>query len=279
MTKVGIFGVGNVGLQLISQLENCSSCEIVGLFSRSKKDLPHQFYDNCKELIDHCDIVVELIGGITIARDIIFYALSRGKKIVTANKYFLAEFGEIIFPQYRNSIKFEAAVCSIMPIIRAIDYLQNMEISEISGILNGTSNYILSQLACDITFDQALNSAKQLGYAESDPTFDIEGIDALQKAQILHFLAFGFWAKDFSSSKIIYAKKGQKSVTNIVRGKITIENKFDDNFSSVSDNYNAVNIKTVFAKDFFLKGIGAGGLETAYAVKQDILQFVKDNDI
>ena len=274
MNKIGIFGSGNVGSQLILQLENCPSCKIVGIFSRNRKDFTHQFYDNYKDLVDRCDIVVELIGGITLAKDIIFYALSCGKKVVSANKYFLAEFGEVIFPQYRDNIKFEAAVCSIMPIIRTIDYLQNAKISEISGILNGTSNYILSQMnTLNVTFDQALNSAKQLGYAENDPSFDIEGIDALQKAQILHFLTFGFWAKDFSTTKIIHAQKGEKSIAHIIKGKIVIENKFDNNFSFVNDNYNAINIKTITAKDFFLKAIGAGGLETAYAVKRDILQF------
>lgn len=273
MIKVGIFGVGNVGSSLISQIKNEKNIQIKGIFSRARKDFSHQWYDDWEKLVDDCDVVIELIGGIKIAKEIIFYALSKNKKVVTANKYFIAEYGREIFPKYQNLIKFEASVCSVLPVIEVVKYLKSSKISEISGVLNGTSNYILSQTSQGTSFEDALKKAQDLGYAESDPTFDIEGIDALQKAQILHFLAFDFWTDNFKISKIKDAKKGQKSVALVKNDKIIIENKFDENFSSVNDNYNGINVKTDLAGNIFLKGAGAGGSETAYAVFQDLIKF------
>jgi homoserine dehydrogenase len=142
------------------------------------------------------DIVVELIGGTGLAHELIAEALNCGKWVVTANKALLAEKGNDIFPLASArgcEIGFEASVCGGIPVIRAIrDGLVGNRINYILGILNGTSNYILSRMTDEgLAFRQALEEAQKLGFAEADPTLDVEGIDAAHKLCILARLAFG----------------------------------------------------------------------------------------
>ncbi len=143
------------------------------------------------------DIVVELIGGIRPAYDYIVQALKQKKWVVTANKALLAERGDKLFQiagQNQSEIGFEASVCGGIPVIRAIrDGLIGNRITYMLGILNGTSNYILTKMTDDgVSFQDALRNAQQLGFAEKDPTFDIEGIDAAHKLSILVRLAFSY---------------------------------------------------------------------------------------
>lgn len=142
------------------------------------------------------DIVVELIGGQTIAKQAILEAIAHGKHVVTANKALLANHGNEIFAaaqQHNVIVAFEAAVAGGIPIIKALrEGLAANQIEWIAGIINGTSNYILSEMRTKgLDFDTALASAQQLGYAEADPTFDIEGSDAAHKITIMAALAFG----------------------------------------------------------------------------------------
>lgn len=142
------------------------------------------------------DIVVELIGGQTIAKQAILEAIAHGKHVVTANKALLANHGNEIFAaaqQHNVIVAFEAAVAGGIPIIKALrEGLAANQIEWIAGIINGTSNYILSEMRTKgLDFDTALASAQQLGYAEADPTFDIEGFDAAHKITIMAALAFG----------------------------------------------------------------------------------------
>jgi homoserine dehydrogenase len=142
------------------------------------------------------DIVVELIGGQTIAKDLILEALAHGKHVVTANKALLANHGTEIFAAARAKgviIAFEAAVAGGIPIIKALrEGLTANRITWIAGIINGTSNFILSEMReKGLPFEQVLAEAQKLGYAEADPTYDIEGIDAAHKITLMSAIAFG----------------------------------------------------------------------------------------
>lgn len=142
------------------------------------------------------DIVVELIGGTTVARDLVLKAIANGKHIVTANKALIAEYGNEIFAAAAAagvSVAFEAAVAGGIPIIRAIrEGLAANRIEWLAGIINGTGNFILTEMRDKgRDFDDVLKEAQALGYAEADPTFDVEGIDAAHKLVILASIAFG----------------------------------------------------------------------------------------
>ncbi len=142
------------------------------------------------------DIVVELIGGTTIAKQLVLSAIENGKHVVTANKALLAHYGNEIFAAAQKKgviVAFEAAVAGGIPIIKALrEGLTANRIEWIAGIINGTSNYILSEMReKGVSFEDALKDAQALGYAETDPTFDIEGIDAAHKLTIMASIAFG----------------------------------------------------------------------------------------
>jgi homoserine dehydrogenase len=142
------------------------------------------------------DIVIELIGGYGIARDLVLKAIDAGKHVVTANKALIAVHGTEIFSAAQKkgvTVAFEAAVAGGIPIIKALrEGLSANRIEWIAGIINGTTNYILSEMRSrGLTFAQALSEAQALGYAEADPTFDVEGVDAGHKATILSAIAYG----------------------------------------------------------------------------------------
>ena len=142
------------------------------------------------------DIVVEVIGGLETARDLVLAAIHRGKHVVTANKALLAHFGNEIFADAaRQSVEvaFEASVCGGIPIILTLRQgLAANRIQELLGILNGTTNYILTKMSeHNLSYDQALSEAQAHGFAEADPTLDVEGIDTAHKLAILMSLAYG----------------------------------------------------------------------------------------
>jgi homoserine dehydrogenase len=142
------------------------------------------------------DIVIELIGGTGVAKELVMKAIENGKHVVTANKALLAKHGNEIFKAAQDKgvmVAFEAAVAGGIPIVKAVrEGLTANRIEWIAGIINGTTNFILSEMRDKgLSFDAALKDAQQLGYAEADPTFDIEGVDAAHKITILASLAFG----------------------------------------------------------------------------------------
>ena len=142
------------------------------------------------------DIVVELIGGYTTARELVMQAIEHGKHVVTANKALLAVHGDEIFAAAQRKgvmVAFEAAVAGGIPIIKALrEGLSANRIQWIAGIINGTTNFILSEMRDKgLPFDEVLKEAQRLGYAEADPTFDIEGVDAAHKATLMAAIAFG----------------------------------------------------------------------------------------
>jgi homoserine dehydrogenase len=212
MIGVGIIGLGTVGAGTYKILQDQSPLikqktgidiqvlKVSDIDPERAKALdmpPGLFTENAGEVIGHdrVDIVVELIGGIKPALDYIMEALTRQKWVVTANKALLAERGDEVLQfaaKQRCEVGFEASVCGGIPVIKAIrDGLVANRIHYILGILNGTSNYILTRMTSDaVSFDDALKDAKALGFAEQDPTLDVEGIDAAHKLCILTRLAF-----------------------------------------------------------------------------------------
>jgi homoserine dehydrogenase len=211
--KVGLLGIGTVGagtftvlkrnqeeirrragreieIAMVADLDTERAKAIVGSCVVVVKDA-HQVVDN-----PDIDIVIELIGGYGIARELVMKAIANGKHVVTANKALLATHGTEIFRAAQERgvmVAFEAAVAGGIPIIKALrEGLTANRIQWIAGIINGTTNFILSEMRDKgLDFDVVLKEAQRLGYAEADPTFDIEGVDAAHKATIMSAIAFG----------------------------------------------------------------------------------------
>jgi homoserine dehydrogenase len=211
--QVGLLGIGTVGSGVFSVLQRNQE-EIkrragrgieVTMVSRRKLDEARKLVGNAAKVVadpheivanPDIDIVVELIGGDGIARELVLAAIAAGKHVVTANKALLAVHGTEIFAAARERgvmVAFEGAVAGGIPIIKALrEGLTANRIEWIAGIINGTTNFILSEMRSKgLDFDVVLKEAQRLGYAESDPTFDIEGIDAAHKATIMSAIAFG----------------------------------------------------------------------------------------
>jgi len=181
--------------------------------------------DDPYEIVRHpeIDIVAELIGGTDVARKLVLAAIENGKHVVTANKALLAEHGNEIFSAAQQkgvSIAFEAAVAGGIPIIKALrEGLTANQIEWVAGIINGTTNYILSEMReTGAAFEEVLAQAQHLGYAESDPTFDIEGVDAAHKITIMAALAFGI---PFQLDKV-----HTEGITNLSRVDIRYAEQF-----------------------------------------------------
>lgn len=245
-------------------------------------------------------VVIEVMGGIEPAKTFILNALKNGKDVITANKALLATHGDEIFTEARKqnrSVFFEASVAGGIPVIKALrEGLAGNQISEISGILNGTCNYILSAMhKTPLSFAEALKNAQQLGYAEADPTFDIEGLDTGHKLSILTSLAFGVpfhfditaveGIKGISSLDIQFAQK----LGFVVKLLATVE-KINDRLAyqvaptlipqnsilaQVSDAMNAVGIVGDAVGKTLFYGAGAGGEATASAVLADVIDIAK----
>ncbi|MDD3844783.1 MAG: homoserine dehydrogenase [Syntrophorhabdaceae bacterium] len=249
---------------------------------------------------ERVDIVVELIGGVHPASDFIIAALNLGKQVVTANKALLSERGADLFGLAARKgceIGFEASVCGGIPVIRAIrDGLVGNDLTYILGILNGTSNYILSRMTEEgISFAEALKDAQQKGYAEKDPTFDVEGIDAAHKLSLLVRLAFaspitmdrittrgissidpvdiGF-ARDFGY-KIKLLAIAKKLGTGIEARVEPAMLPVNHPMSSVNGVYNAVYIVGDMVGPNLFYGKGAGSEPTGSAVVSDIVDIAK----
>lgn len=245
-------------------------------------------------------VVIEVMGGIEPAKTFILNALKNGKDVITANKALLATHGDEIFTEARKqnrSVFFEASIAGGIPVIKALrEGLAGNQISEISGILNGTCNYILSAMHKTLlSFAEALKNAQQLGYAEADPSFDIEGLDTGHKLSILTSLAFGVpfhfditaveGIKGISSLDIQFAQK----LGFVVKLLATVE-KINDRLAyqvaptlipqnsilaQVSDAMNAVEIVGDAVGKTLFYGAGAGGEATASAVLADVIDIAK----
>lgn len=178
----------NVILQQVGARRDNPKCDTTGL------NVTRDIFDVAKN--PEVDVLVELIGGTTVAKDLVLLAIENGKHIVTANKALIAHHGEEIFAAAKAkgvTVAFEAAVAGGIPIIKSVrEGLAANSIEWVAGIINGTTNFILTEMRDKgRTFEDVLKEAQELGYAEADPTFDVEGIDAAHKLVILASLAFG----------------------------------------------------------------------------------------
>lgn len=209
---IGLCGLGTVGsgtvnvlARNIREIEASANCHIHLAHVGARRDNPACQLGGATKISRDInavvndpaiDIVVELIGGTTVARELVLKAIANGKHVVTANKALIAEYGNEIFAaaeKAKVSIAFEAAVAGGIPIIKALrEGLAANKIDWLAGIINGTGNFILTEMAQKgRDFDEVLKQAQQLGYAEADPSFDVEGIDAAHKLVILAAIAFG----------------------------------------------------------------------------------------
>lgn len=312
-TKIGIVGLGNVGTGVARLLLDHGDrtakyagrtlwLQHIVVRDLSKKrdvDLPAEILtDNIDKLIDdpEVSVVAQLIGGIEPARTIMLRLLESGKDIVTANKALLAEHGSELFERARElgrSIAFEASVAGGVPIIANIGQcLAANKITSIRGILNGTSNFIISRMDSDgADYDSSVAEAQRLGFAEADPTMDVDGSDAAQKLAILAQLAFGVsadWSKiarrgidELCSSDIKYAKQIGYHIKLIAFGELSREGvqlmvapmliRTGKPLAEVSENFNAISVVGDSVGPVFFHGQGAGPMPTASAVVADLI--------
>jgi homoserine dehydrogenase len=316
--NIGVVGFGTIGTGVIKLLQTNSELisERIGVKLRLKRvadiDLRRErevevnkekLTSNYEDILNdpEIDIVIELIGGYEPARTVILKAIDLNKHIVTANKALLATHGDEIFAAAERkgvNIGFEASVGGTIPIIKTLkESLIANKIHSIYAILNGTSNFILTKMTDEgKSFDQVLKEAQQLGYAEANPTYDIEGIDAAHKLTILLSLAYG---KRVSLNSIY--REGISQISNqdiqfaldlgykikllaiaICRGE-TVEARlhptmipFNHLLSNVNGNFNAFHIVGDAADSIFLYGQGAGMMPTASAVISDVGDIARD---
>ena len=246
---------------------------------------------------DRVDIVLELIGGETVAKEFIQAAMAAGKPVVTANKAVIATHGNELLSQSAAPIRFEAAVAGAIPIIQAIQYgLIANRFEHVVGIINGTCNYILTAMQEQgAAFADALATAQELGYAEADPTFDVEGIDAAHKLAILLGLAFdtpfnfdGIYVEgiaDVTSEDIQYARELGYRIKHLGLARMTdagLEARVHPTLvpqsqllANVNGVLNAVLVKCDAAGNTMYSGPGAGGAATASAVLSDVIALAR----
>jgi len=316
--NVGLIGFGNVGSGVLKVLREKKAflSDKIGLEINIKKICDKDIVSKRNVNVDrsllikkveevindpHIDIVIELIGGIHPAKEYIIEALKKGKNIVTANKALLAQEGRELFAIARDrdkNIYFEASVGAGIPIIKSIrEGLVANNFYSIFGIVNGTSNFILSQMSGEnCTFNDALKEAKLKGFAEKDPTLDIEGIDSAHKLALLTYLCFGRLVNlddiyiegisRISLADVNYAKElgleikllaiAKKEAEELeVRVHPTLIPKAHL-LSSVTGVFNAIYVSSDLAGELLFYGPGAGQMSAASAVVADLVDLTQD---
>lgn len=262
-----------------------------------------QYVTNINDVLndESIAIVVELMGGTTFAKDCVEAALKHGKSVVTANKDLLAEAGPYLFDlAYKNNVdlRFEASVLGGIPIIRTLyESLGGNRITELVGIMNGTTNFILSKMTDEgLSYGDVLKEAQDLGYAEADPTADVEGLDAARKLAILASISFNrriffedvtvegitkidtediSFGKEFGYNiKLIgIAKESSKGLSlNVYPAFVPLTHPL----ASVRGSYNAIYIKGNGIDDAMFYGRGAGSLPTGSSVVSDIMEVAQN---
>lgn len=313
MFKIGVCGFGTVGKNLVSHFlkyqdlisNNCNekiTISVIADRSIEKKKFDNdniQFSSDILSVVQSdCDLIIELVGGVDVAKELVTKAIQNNKSVITANKALIAEHGDELFQlsnKYNVYFGFEAAVAGAVPIINSLSHnMLNESISSISGIINGTCNYILDQMSSNNkNFSQALSMAQELGYAEADPTFDVGGFDAAHKISILAMLAYKIKSpyknmyiegiENIDSMDIDYAKELGYTIKHVAITKATDENiecrahpvliHNSNILSNVDGVMNAVRTVGDRFGTSLLYGHGAGGEATASAVISNIKDF------
>jgi homoserine dehydrogenase len=308
--RVAIAGFGTVGRSVARLIGEVAPSElrVVAVCNRRVERKRVDWLDSVRwtdriddVLGDDVDVVVELIGGRAPAEDWIRRALAAGKSVVTANKQVIAHAGEELLELARRAgrhLRFEAAVAGGVPILRAIESgLSGDRLSRVSGVLNGTCNYILSRIEQNgAAFDEALREAQALGFAEADPTEDIDGLDARAKLAILAFVALrcrvrpeeiacrsiaGIEPIDFVYARrlgctirqIAWAERTGSGAAITSVGPVLVST--DSAYARVRGSENVVLVRGDFGGDTSFCGRGAGGDPTAVAVVSDLLAIAR----
>jgi homoserine dehydrogenase len=295
--RVGLLGHGTVGSAFETLLAKRADAiahitgfrpELSGVLTRSRGDF--------QEILDASDLIVELIGGIDPARDYVTRAMQAGKHVVSANKLLLASYGEELWSTAREhnvQLRFEGAVAGVVPVIRVLqETLAGAHVERIHGIVNGTTNFILTEMARGgATYGAALRRAQELGYAEADPTDDVTGRDAAAKMAILARLAFSTpvhldqvtyeGIEHITPEDVAYAQDlglGLKLIGTAERVDGGISVRVHPAFlypghplASVNGSFNAVTIESDAITEITLSGPGAGGSQTASSVLGDVI--------
>jgi homoserine dehydrogenase len=302
--KIGLFGFGCVGQGLYDVLAKSKGFKAdivkIGVKHKNKsRSIDEKIFTYDKfEILNNPEInvIVELIDDAEEAYHIVSYALKNGKHVVTANKKMVAtHLKELVDLQQKHNVSllYEASSCGSIPIIRTLEeYYDNEQLNSVSGIFNGTSNYILTKTIFEnLSYADALKQAQNLGFAETDPTNDVAGFDPKFKAIIIASHAFGlfttpdrvfnFGIETLSTHDIVYAKEKQLKLKLIP----TIKKHSDGSISvfvlpqfvntgnylfNVENEFNGVTVEGVFSGKQFLSGKGAGGHPTGSAVLSDI---------
>ncbi len=309
--KVGIIGFGTVGSGVADcllkngdvierrsgvRLELAKIADLDIKTDRGVKVAPGVLTTDADQLIKEVDVVVELVGGTTIAKEFILKALKAGKPVVTANKALLAEKGNELFAaaeKSKSDIYYEASVAGGIPIIKALrEGLAGNRINKIYGILNGTCNYILTRMEREnINFAPVLKEAQKLGYAEANPSLDVDGFDTAHKAAILASLAYGEWfgmkpihvegisnitlmdikyASDLGYKiKLLAVIKQEKDDVQIRVHPALVPKKAL--LANINEVFNGVMVNGDYVGDALFYGRGAGRNATASAVVADLL--------
>jgi homoserine dehydrogenase len=298
--RIGLLGRGTVGAAFGDLLaERAEAVEaatglrpqIAGTLTRSDGDF--------EAILAGSDLVVELIGGTDPAREYVLAALRAGKPVVTANKQLLAQHGDELFAVAREAgvqLRFEAAVAAVIPIVRTIQESFGVtEISKVFGIVNGTTNFILTEMAASgAGYDEVLAQAQELGYAEADPTDDVSGADAAAKMAILARLAFHTpvtldevtyegiervlpddlaYAKEFGLSlKLLGVAERRDGGISIRVFPCFLYGGHP--LAPIEGPFNAVMVEAPAISEVTMSGPGAGGLQTASAVLGDVVSIL-----
>jgi homoserine dehydrogenase len=295
--RIGLLGHGTVGGAFEGLLAERADAieaevglrpELSGVLTRSRGEFD--------DILERSDLVVELMGGIDPTRDYVMRAMEAGRHVVTANKQLLSQHGEEVFDAARRGgvqLRFEGAVAGVVPAIRVMaESLAAAHIERVHGIVNGTTNYILTQMtATGASYQEALREAQAMGYAEADPTEDVTGKDAAAKMAILARLAFNVSVRldqvsfegieRITPDDIGYARElglALKLVGSAERigGGIAVHVYpaflyADHPLASVNGAFNAVTIESPAITEITLSGPGAGGVQTASAVLGDVV--------
>jgi homoserine dehydrogenase len=315
--KVGICGWGNVATGLFNALENNAdmialnagaqfTVSVIGARRDNPKCNPGNtpIERNIFDVIKHdIDIVIELIGGVEVARELIIEAIKNKKHVVTANKAVMYHHGdEIVQLAKENNVRvlFESAVCAGTPIIKLLkEELAANRVSKISGMLNGTSNFILSNMEEGAEFQSTLELAQKEGYAEPDPTFDIEGMDAAHKIGILSALAYGtsLPPKDFYVEGITKIEKSDfthamdmgytvkhLAVAKLEKNLLELRAhpaliKLDSYLANLKGVRNGIEIDTDLIGKIHIAGSGAGQESTASGLISDLVNLANSRSI
>jgi len=302
--KIGLFGFGCVGQGLYHTLQHSTGfktkIEKIVVKNREKpRPIGQEYFSYDKnDILENKDInvVVELIDDAEEAFKIVSSALKNGKNVVTANKKMLALHLETLLrlaAENSVSLLYEAAACGSIPIIRTLEeYFDNEELSKLSGIFNGTTNYILTKLSAEnLEFSEALKKAQELGFAESNPESDVEAFDPLYKTIILALHAFGiilspdqisrFGITSLKKGDLDFASKNNfkiklvPSIQRLSENRLTayVIPKFiptEHQLAKVDNEFNGVIAEGLFSGEQFFVGRGAGSLPTGAAVLSDV---------